>query len=83
MAYLTVSQFATANNLSVATVRRYIHRGILDHKQLGGKGHRILVPADALDQPEESLISGSNSSAKAEPTKSPERLPGPQPRWQS
>lgn len=47
--YLSIECFAGQLGLSVATVRRRIADGSIPHTQLGGKRHRITIPAYALD----------------------------------
>jgi excisionase family DNA binding protein len=85
--FVGVEEFAERSLLSVSTVRRRINDGSLPYVQPGGFRTRILIPADALT----ALLHGSQQGSTAsEPRReyssnssevTPERLPGPEPRW--
>ena len=82
--HLTLEEFSRRCGLSVVTLRRYVKKGRLSHVQPGGPGHRVLIPADAL---EELRVAGRTSAAPA--PAGPERPPpektlsGPKPSWQA
>jgi excisionase family DNA binding protein len=48
--FVTVAEFARQTGLSERTIRRGVQDGSLPHAQLGGRWHRILIPADALER---------------------------------
>ena len=72
--------------VSVSTVRRRIRDGSLPCLQLGGRGHRICIPHDALIVPSRRERMGSDEPAEPadrslDHMHQAERLPGPAPRW--
>jgi excisionase family DNA binding protein len=47
--YLKIKDFIALSGLSDSTVRRRVRDGSLPAVQIGGKGKKLLIPADALD----------------------------------
>src|ERR1700685_1039156 len=88
--FFDVQEFSDVTGLSVATVRRYVQRGRLPSAQPGGRRGRILIPISAvalLERNAEPTAAATrlDAAADGEPSNaddpSPERLPGPEPRW--
>jgi len=94
--YLTFKEFIGRCPLSPSTIRRRIKDGSIPHVQPGGKGHRVLIPENAMDllcavqavDPEitkETPTSvGVLDDGVADPAPEPpreEKLPGPAPDW--
>ena len=81
--FLSPSEFSRRSGLSLATVHRYLKRGLLPCWQPAGKRGRILIPISALES-----ILGVSSTGNANgttPGPTPESpsstLSGPRPRW--
>lgn len=79
--YLDVNELVALTGLSEATVWRLKRAGKIPFYQPGGRGGRVKFPVDAIEvaaqetQPEPpSAVDDSGS---------PERLPGPIPKWMS
>ena len=76
--YLDINELVAHTGLSEATIWRLKRAGKIPFYQPGGKGGRVKFPADAIEvadlkiQPESSAPTDSDS---------PERLPGPRPKW--
>jgi hypothetical protein len=84
--YLTLQEFVQLSRLSESTVRRRARDGSLPVVQLGGKGKRLLFPADALTRNSSESASAVDNEAKQTslpPTTGTlaERPSGPRPRW--
>lgn len=88
--FLTVQEFVRSSRLSASTVWRRIRDGSLPYRQLGGKGCRVLIPADALDCsvsdeeaecPRSHEQTPTNRNNNQTPRRSERKLPGPTPRW--
>ena len=83
---LSVDEAAAILGVSVSTVRRRIRDRSLPCLQLGGRGHRIVIPHEALIMPSRRERTGSDEPvepAERSPDRmhQPERLRGPTPRW--
>jgi excisionase family DNA binding protein len=84
--YLTVEEFSRrCPNISLPTVRRYVKSGKLPSVQPGGKGCKILIPADALEtcRREQQATSKPlllSPPAKSKPKSKPTR-PARRPNW--
>ena len=79
---LSIQEFSALSGLSAVTVRRRLRAGLLPFTQLGGRKHRILIPAAALlaMQPSAAERPPNPPERPAEPSpKTPP--PGPKPRW--
>ena len=78
--YLDINELVARTGLSEATIWRLKRAGKIPFFQPGGKGGRVKFPADAIEvagletKPDSSATAGSES---------PERLPGPCPKWMS
>jgi hypothetical protein len=80
--YCSPAEFSRRSGLSVATVRRYLRRGLLPHVQPGGRRHRILIRCDAAEQFRHPPA--AQPRAEADPPDAPSKptpLSGPVPRW--
>ena len=77
--YLSVDEFSARCGLSAVTVRRYVASGKLPSRQPGGRKHRVLIPAGALDQIPTKPIAAANPDPNPTATKP---TSGPTPRWQ-
>jgi excisionase family DNA binding protein len=76
--YLKLDEFQKLCGLSLVTIRRYIKSGKLESVQAAGRGHRILIPRDALDKLR------AVPKPPPDPAEGPSRsatLSGPKPRW--
>ena len=77
---LTIGEVAAATTLSISTIERLIRQAIIVPVQPGGKGHRRIFPAEAIERllrlreaiPPLSVESG---------TKKPKPLRGPCAKW--
>lgn len=87
-AFLSPEEFAAYTGLGLATVRRRIKAGHLPTYQPGGKGSRVLIPADALaagnpnvpgTQPGTLSPAPSDAATSAATPSTPRRC-GPRPR---
>jgi hypothetical protein len=91
--FLDVQEFSEATGLSVATVRRYLRNGHVQFSQPAGPRGRILIPVSELTclkaapTPSTEAIERHHNTTQSQPLNhdksSPERLPGPKPRWAS
>lgn len=73
--FLKPKEFAAYAGLGIATVYRYLNRGVLPSEQLIPGGRRM-IPRDALSQ------ARSQSKEATPPSdRTSTGLPGPQPRW--
>jgi hypothetical protein len=87
--YVSVQEFVQLSGLSLATIHRYLKRGILRHLQPGGRHSRILIPSDALEMDTPSAAEPKRSASTAppapavntQPLDDETRLPGPRPQW--
>jgi len=93
--WLTVKEFAAVFRLSKSTLRRRMEDGSIPYIQLGGRGHRVLIPENAVDlyqnQPVEDcrnaldIESGETvvraDGAMASPMGQRDKIPGPAPKW--
>ena len=80
--YLSVEQFATLHAISVTTVRRRLDDGTLRSIQLGGKGHKHLIPRDALlASPSSPSALTGNKSDEGPPESAAPRRRGPRAPW--
>ena len=78
--YLKLDEFQKLCGLSLVTLRRYIKSGKLECVQAAGRGHRILIPRDALDK----LRAAPKPPPDPAEAECPSRngaLSGPKPRW--
>ena len=85
-AYVTVEEAATILDLSISTIRRRVRDGSLPSLQLGGRGHLLRIPREAmmmltLHEPEASTQPPEPAKQPVDATDQANRLPGPQPRW--
>ena len=85
--FLTLKEFVARSRLSESTVRRRAREGSLPVVQVGGKGKKLLFPADALTRVNDHTPS-AEADAKVEilnslpSTGTQAELPaGPRPRW--
>jgi hypothetical protein len=84
--YLTLEQFCHHSGLSESTIRRRARDGSLPVVQIGGKGKRLLFPADSLERVQaapfstmsDKVESSSLTSSTVVSTTTPA---GPRPRW--
>ena len=87
--YLSPKEFAARTGISLATVRRYLKSGRVVAHQPGGRRHRVLIPADALEQvaPSTPPRVGPDRSSPAiaplpgHPAADDKSLCGPAPKW--
>jgi excisionase family DNA binding protein len=85
--WLTVAKFALHTGLSLSTVRRLIKSGSLPFAQPGGRGNRLLIPANALSHARGDVGASQAGPASIVPTTVTQPAPaakraGPKPRWQ-
>lgn len=73
--YLSKHQLSELTGLSPATIQRYKDAGRIPFFQPGGKGGRVLFPADAIESAVR--VAGETGAAKG----GDGRVPGPPPRW--
>jgi len=94
--YLTFKEFVRRVPLSASTIRRWLKGRLIPSVQLGGKGHKVLIPESALDMlcqvkaAESSEQAGIGQTVEtAEATLSIEalaektKLSGPPPKWRA
>jgi excisionase family DNA binding protein len=80
--YLSVQEFVAYSSLSIATVRRRLKEGKLPHLQFGGKGHRILIPRDALQASKAAPAASLKiNSLEEPPAPATPRRRGPRASW--
>ncbi len=85
--YCSPDEFSALSGLSPATVRRRLKSNQLPSVQPGGRGHRVLIPRDALEQlarvqpppPEPDAANPAPTTAGPADPDSPRT--GPRPRW--
>lgn len=82
-----LKEFVRLSGLSDATVRRRVRDGSLQAVQVGGKGKKLLLPIDALEQAN-TKTSSTASGGRMDPVlvtpsaETPaETRPGPRARW--
>ena len=85
--FLTLKEFLEYCHLSESTVRRRVREGSLPVVQIGGKGKKLLFPADALTRADDQTVS-AEADTKVEVLNSlpstgtqAEISAGPRPRW--
>jgi len=78
--YLKLDEFQKLCGLSLVTLRRYVKSGKLESVQAAGRGHRILIPRDALDKLRAAPKSPPDPAEAERPSRN-ETLSGPKPRW--
>ena len=76
--YLNIDQFQSLTGLSKSTIHRLKDSGQIPFYQPGGKGSRLLFPADAIEQSER-LPSVAAATSRTQPG----HLSGRQPQWMS
>jgi hypothetical protein len=78
--YVTVAELSRRSRLSVATLHRLKDAGKIPFYQPGGKGSRLLFPADAIER-------AADAAQREQPTAANENesqhLNGPCPAWMS
>ncbi len=74
---LTIGEVAAATTFSLSTIERLIRRGVISPVQLGGKGHRRIFPAEAIER----LLRHREAAQRSTPTVSTKTLRGPRPKW--
>jgi excisionase family DNA binding protein len=85
--FLTLQEFARLSRLSESTIRRRVRDSSLPAVQMGGRGKKLLIPADALEQSCRTIAAAlpddaSDSSPLAPCTRTTtDILAGPRPRW--
>lgn len=77
--YLNIDQFQSLTGLSKSTIHRLKDAGTIPVYQPGGKGSRLLFPADALERSAR-LYGQAAPASLARRTRQAE-LSGPQPQW--
>ncbi len=80
--YLTLDEFQKRCGLSIVTLRRYVKSGKLESVQAAGRGHRILIPRDALDKLRTAPKKSPDPIRVGPPAKI-STLSGPKPRWRA
>jgi hypothetical protein len=85
--FLTLKEFVEHSHLSESTVRRRVREGTLTAVQLGGKGKKLLFPADVLTRVNDQIAS-AEANAQTEilnslpSTGTQAEIPaGPRPSW--
>jgi hypothetical protein len=81
--FLSPREFSWGSGLSLATIHRYLKRGLLPSRQPAGKRGRILIPISALESiPGLSATGNFNGSTPVPSPESPSStLSGRRPRW--
>jgi len=79
--YLSVAEFSELSGLSIATVWRYVHQGLLLSKQVARR-HRVLIPRSALEKLSAETSRTPSAAARTDDT-APRRtrLSGRKPDW--
>jgi len=78
---VNIDELGRRSGLSISTLHRLRKAGKIPSFQPGGKGARVLFPADAIEQSTGMTSSGGAAQVADVEANSPERLSGPRPSW--